>query len=160
MSYAKAARDQWKELVEEALRLPEERYDQAIKDLADAAGITPGALKRKCDAIRHAAESMSKDEIVAAGQGDILRGYVSKRSKSDEKTAKLIMVLPASLYDALQYRKGRSPDSEEAFFTRLARVIGARRYEDVWEFILSVFADLSDKDLKHLAGMFPEKKKR
>jgi hypothetical protein len=160
MSYAASAKQQWKDLVDEALRLPEERYDSAVKDLAEAAGVTFGALKRTCDAIRSAAESMSREEIVDAGQGDILRAYVSKRAKNEEKTRKLIQVLPESLYDAIQHSRRRSPDSEEAFFTRLHRVLGIRRHEEVWEFILSVFADLSDRDLKHLAGMFPEKKKR
>jgi hypothetical protein len=160
MSYAAAARQQWKDLVDEALRLPEQGYDQAIKDLADAAGVTFGALKRKCDAIRSAAEKMDREAIIEQGQGDTLRAYVSKRAKYQEKERKLIQVIPVSLYDAIQHSRRRSPDSEEAFFTRLHRVLGIRRHEEVWEFILSVFADLSDRDLKHLAGMFPEKKKR
>lgn len=160
MSYASAARDQWRELVEEALRLPEQGYDQAVKDLADSAGVTFGVLKRKCDAIRSAAAEMDRDSIVASGQGDILRSYVAKRAKYEEKTRKLIQVIPASLYDAIQSSRRPSPDSEEAFFTRLNRVLGIRRHEEVWEFVLSVFADLSDRDLLHLAGMFPLKKKR
>ena len=160
MSYAESTQETWKQLVRFALSISERGYEERIRTEAEAAGSRFGLLKRKCDAIRfQSSEGRSEEEIVQAGQSATLSAYVKHRRKWDEKTRMLRFRVPVSLFDAIQ-NPHASADSEEPLITRLSRVCQIRTSNELWEFLLSVFADLSDKDIAGLAGIEQEKKKR
>ena len=50
-----------------------------------------------------------------------------------------------------------SVDQDEALVSRLVRVLAMETSEQFWEFVHSLFADLSDAELKNLAGAVTEK---
>jgi len=117
---------------------------------------------RKAKAIQQARTEMgmSRAEIISAGQREILSRTARHRKKHTEPQRMLRWKVSRSLAEAIQWSDKSSPDAEEALQTRLVRVCGLKTSDDLFEFLLSLFADLDDKELRNLAGIIPEKKKR
>jgi hypothetical protein len=153
--YVKSSQEQWASLVRLAFEC------QDVSELAREAGANKATLKRKFQAIRWAVESgMSREEIVSQGQGFILSIYArAYRNGNGEKHKILRWRVSASLADAVMWSEG-SDSTDEALITRLKRVCKLETSDDLFEFLLSIFADLSDKELKNLAGVEHEKKRK
>lgn len=160
--YTKAVELQWRFIVGAALVAKDDRIDEVAEGLARVGRTSVQTVRRKIKAIRHAGESgLALDQIVQAGQSKILSDYdKARRNGHYEKQRVLSWRVSKGLADAVQSEES-SPDAEEALCSRVERVCDIHTSEEWWEFILSVFADLSDKDLKHLTGEeFPKKFKK
>ena len=133
----KAQREQWEATV------------QAVLDNEDA-DVAP--YKRK-SILWARSEGCSADTITNLGQRTVLANYqkFKKNGGASERKKWLKFLVPCSLADAVM-SEATSPDQEEALVTRLHRVCGIRKANELWEFLLSVFADLSDDDLRNLSG--------
>ena len=119
----------------------------------------PSDVVRKIAAIKEAqSEGMTQDEIIAAGQTEILSRAARNRRNSSGPQRVLSWRVSRSLADAVM-SSDASPDAEEALVTRLVRVCHLKTSDDLFEFLLSVFADVDDKELKHLAGEADVKQK-
>jgi hypothetical protein len=129
--------------------------------VAKEASVNAAVLKQKFSAIRYARESgWAEQAIIALGQSGTLRAYIAgKKNGHHEPERMLRWRVSRRLADAVMSSEA-SPDQEEPLVSRLVRVAKLRTSNDFWEFLLSVFSDLSDKDIEHLAGMEPEKKVR
>ena len=115
-------------------------------------GDTEGIPPYKVSAIRWARErGCTPAAIKNIGEHKVLSFHKKWQLSTKEKQRELKMRIPESLLDALTSRNA-SPDQEESLWVRFERVLGLRKPEEKIEFILSVFADLSDKELQHLGG--------
>jgi hypothetical protein len=163
-AYAEAKRAEWRALVQFVFECPESQLEEQVRQLAKDTSSDARTLKRKCDAIRYLRDThnfLGQQDISAYGQSATLRDYkLAFRNGHYEKQRVLSWRVSKSLADAIQTDGSLSPDSEEPLVSRLIRVIGIQTSEELWEFWNSVFADLSDEDLKHLAGIERERKKR
>lgn len=136
-----------------------ERYDAAKKEewasLCEAilSGEHVDCPKWKRNAIRWARETgCSQESIIGLGQSKVLSNYTKAQREGRIGGQKLLRWrVSSTLADAVM-SSNTSPDQEEALVSRLVRVGKLRTSEDFWNFILSAFADLSDEDIKHLAG--------
>lgn len=136
-----------------------ERYDAAKKEewssLVEAilSGEHVDCPKWKRNAIRWARETgCSQESIIGLGQSKVLSNYTKAQREGRIGGQKLLRWrVSSTLADAVM-SSNTSPDQEEALVSRLVRVGKLRTSEDFWNFILSAFADLSDEDIKHLAG--------
>lgn len=136
-----------------------ERYDAAKKEewssLVEAilSGEHVDCPKWKRNAIRWARETgCSQESIIGLGQSKVLSNYTKAQREGRIGSQKLLRWrVSSTLADAVM-SSSTSPDQEEALVSRLVRVGKLRTSEDFWNFILSAFADLSDEDIKHLAG--------
>jgi hypothetical protein len=149
------AEEQWKAIVN--------AYREGItaEVVAQESGTNVATMKQKFRAIefKHE-EGWDFEAIIVAGQGPTLSSYAkAKRNGHNEPDRVLRWRVPRRLAEAIMSSE-TSPDQEEALVTRLFRVAKLRTSEQFWEFLLSVFSDLSDKDIQHLAGIEPEKRKR
>jgi hypothetical protein len=150
--YLASSREQWASLVRLAFEC------QDVAELAREAGANKSTVSRKFQAIRWAAESgMNREEIESQGQQFILSLYSRAISKSQGKQRFLRWRVSASLADAVMWSEA-SDSADEALITRLKRVCKLETSDDLFEFLLSIFADLSDKELMNLAGVTNRKK--
>ncbi len=116
-------------------------------------------LKRKRDAIRFKREQgFGREVIIANGQSWTLSGYARAKRNGNEPQRILRWRISRRLADAIMSSE-TSPDQEEALISRLVRVCKLQTSEDLFEFLLSVFADISDEELAMWAGLEKEKKK-
>ncbi len=135
--YEKASQEQWASLVEAVLsgeHVDCPTYKRNAILWARGRGCTGQAIKN-------------------IGQQKIMSAHATWRASTEEKERVVKMRLPCSLADALMSRN-TSADQEESLWVRLERVCGLKRSRDKIEFILSNYADLTDENLKHLAGEF------
>ncbi len=154
------AAELWRDIVNFALDTPEDRLEQLATTLAGAWTESKASLLRKLKAVRTAAASgLDRQGICKLGQSEALSLHARANRKNREKMRVVSFRVPASLAEAF-VSEDASPDAEEALVSRLARVCELRTSEDLLEFLLSVFADISDKDLKNLAGVNDLKKRR
>jgi hypothetical protein len=138
----------WNDLVEQGWHLSE----QSLAQLNGNDG-----LKRKLAAIRHARMNGVSREQVAAQQHETMSAFIrAKKRYGPERIVR--WRIDAGLADAIQ-SKVASPDQEESLQQRLIRVCDIRYSNELWEFILSCFADLSDAQLRNLAGVVKKRKK-
>jgi hypothetical protein len=146
--------EQWKAIVN--------AYRDGItaENLAQESGTNVATMKQKFRAIQFKhEEGWEFEAIIVAGQGPTLSSYAkAKRNGHNEPDRVLRWRVSRRLADAIMSSE-TSPDQEEALVTRLFRVAKLRTSDDFWNFLLSVFADLSDKEISHLAGIEPEKKR-
>lgn len=148
--YAAAKAAVWREIVRVAYRGDTNRqYSELSK-----------ADQRKVRAINDARQlGMTQEEIIGAGQSEILSRVARNRKKHSEPQRVLAWRVSRSLADAVM-TSNASPDAEEALVSRLVRVCHLRTSDDFFEFLLSVFADVADKELRNLAGVVLEKKQK
>lgn len=136
-----AGKTAWETTVGAALRMSEKEI-----------GLFDGALKRKVQAIRLLVfeGGHTFDSVRDMGQTEALALYARiKKPAGKERVVR--WRIDAMLADAIQSKRG-SADQEESLQQRLIRVCNIRYSNDLWEFILSCFADLSDRELRNLAG--------
>ena len=160
--FVSSSREQWAAIVTLALACSSDRLEQEVAEtLARETSTNAVTLKRKFEAIRYARErGLDEFSIISNGQSQTLSNYMRARKRANsEKQRMLRWRVPASLADAIQSVE-TSDGQEEALQTRLVRVIKLKTSEDFWEFINSVFSDLSDADLLHLCGEHDGKRKR
>jgi hypothetical protein len=105
-------------------------------------------------------DGLSREEIIAAGQSEILSRAAKNRKNHSEPQRMLRWRVSRSLAEAIQWTDQSSPDAEEALITRIRRVCHIETSEDLWEFFFSVFADRDDKWLRNEAGVILEKKQK
>ena len=119
------------------------------------------SVLRKFRAISKCRESgMTQEEIIAAGQSEILSRAARSRKNHSEPQRILRWRVSRSLAEAIQWTDQSSPDAEEALVTRLRRVCNLKTSDDLWEFFNSVFADRDDKWLRNEAGVVLDKKSK
>jgi hypothetical protein len=151
-----ASAEQWRALVNIALYTSAERLPLLVEELAGP-NQSKQTLKRKIDAIRSARDSgLDVENILAHGQSKILS--LHRRNGHREPQRMLRWRVSQSLAAAVQ-SDDPSADQEEPLVNRLVRVCKLRTSEELWEFFLSVFADVSDAELMNLAGVHDDKKK-
>jgi len=148
------AQAQWSALVNLVLD------GEDVEVLAKECSMNPVVLKRKRDAIRFKREQgFGREVIIANGQGWTLSSYArAKKNGHSEPDRVLRWRVSRRLADAIMSSE-TSPDQEEALVSRLVRVCKLQTSEDLFEFLLSVFADISDEELAMWAGLEKEKKK-
>ncbi len=145
--YVAAKAAEWTSLVKWAYKHNKEAV------LADVKSAEWKTIQRKVQAINDARQlGMTQEEIIAAGQSEILSRAARNRKKHSEPQRTLCWRVSRSLADAVMSSVA-SPDAEEALVSRLVRVCHLRTSDDLFEFLLSVFADLTDKELRNLAGV-------
>src|ERR1700687_552791 len=155
--YSEASAAQWKAIVRLAFRCNPGRTAEMAATIAKQTQSRKATVKRKIDAILFKrSEGWDEQAIVAAGQGPTLSSYAKHQQNGHEKQRVLSWRVSKSLADAIMSSE-TSPDQDEALASRLVRVLGMQTSEQFWEFLHSVFADLSDSELKNLAGAFTEK---
>ena len=134
--YAKAKQEEWTALVESVL---------------DGQHVDCPMYKRK--AIKWARETgCTQEAIINLGQSRVLSNYSKAKTDAKNFPQKVLRWRVSSrLADAI-YSSSTSPDQEESLVTRLHRVLHITKSEEFFEFILSIFADLSDREICHLAG--------
>ena len=146
--YAAAKAEAWKSLVNFV-------YRQGTPSIPP-----PHDVVRKIAAIREAGElGMTQEEIISAGQTEILSRAARQRRLRNEPQRILRWRVSRSLADAVM-SSDASPDAEEALVTRLVRVCHLKTSDDLFEFLLSVFADRDDKWLRNEAGVVLDKKRK
>jgi hypothetical protein len=152
--FASSAKEQWQAVVTLAFSGADP------ETVAREASVNAAVLKQKFAAVNYARESgWAQQAIVALGQNGTLKAYsAAKRNGHHEPERMLRWRVSRRLADAVMSSEA-SEDQEESLVTRLVRVAKLRTSEDLWNFLLSVFADLSDKEIAHLAGVEPEKKR-
>jgi hypothetical protein len=136
-----------------------ERYDRASQEqwtaLVEAvlSGEHGDCPKYKRNAIRWAREQgCSQETICVLGQSKVLSNFArSKRESKDFPQKVLRWRVSSALADAVM-SASTNPDQEESLVTRLNRVLHITKSEEFFEFILSTYADLSDEEIRHLAG--------
>jgi hypothetical protein len=147
--YAAAKAAAWKAFVEFAWRYGRQNPEALTK-----------AEQLKVKAITEAGLSgMSREEIVAAGQTEILSRDARRRKKYSERQRVLSWRVSRALADAVMSSVA-SPDQEEALVTRLVRVCHLRTSEELWEFLLSEYVNVSDEELEHRAQVVLEKRRK
>jgi uncharacterized Fe-S cluster-containing radical SAM superfamily protein len=129
--------------------------------VAKETGVSGTVLKQKFSAIRYARESgWAEQAIVALGQSGTLRAYIAAKKNGHREPERMLRWrVSRRLADAVMSSEA-SEDQEEPLVSRLVRVAKLRTSNEIWEFLLSIFSDLSDKDIEHLAGMEPAKRKK
>ena len=154
--FAEASARQWAEIVEQAkhLRKP---IDEIAACFADK-NTSEGSIKGRVKAIRWALSEggWTIERIIAEGQTVTLSAYARYKRNGHEKERVLSWRVSKSLADAVMSSE-TSPDQDEALASRLVRVLGMQTSEQFWEFLHSVFANLSDAELKNLGGAFTER---
>jgi hypothetical protein len=144
------SQQQWEKIVEHA------RRGRDPKELADK-NASEASIRGKMKAVRWAIESgWSYEDITEKGQTAVRSAYERSKRNGAEPQKVLRWRVSKSLADAIMSSEA-SVDQEEALASRLVRVLGMQTSEQFWEFLHSVFADLSDAELKNLAGAFTEK---
>lgn len=153
--FASSAKEQWQAIVTLAFAGADP------ETVAKEASVNAAVLRQKFSAIRYARESgWAEQAIVSLGQSGTLKAYAAAKRNGHHEPQKLLRWrVSRRLAEAIMSSE-TSPDQDEALTTRLVRVAKLRTSEQFWEFMLSVFSDLSDKDIEHLAGMEPEKRKK
>jgi hypothetical protein len=153
--FASSAKEQWQAIV----TLCFSGADPEM--LAKETSVNLAVLRQKFSAINYARESgWAEQAIVALGQNGTLKAHAAaKKNGHHEPERMLRWRVSRRLADAVMSSEP-SEDQEEPLVSRLVRVAKLRTSNDFWEFLLSVFSDLSDKDIAHLAGLEPEKRKR
>jgi hypothetical protein len=153
--FAEASQAQWKALVELV-------WKHGITEICEHPQWINNskANLRKCWAIHHSfLLGMTGGQIVSLGQTAALSRVAKHQSNGREPRKRLCWLVSASLADAVQ-SDDPSPDAEEALVSRLYRVCELRTSEDLWDFLVSVFSDMDDNALRHLAGVIVEKKQK
>lgn len=153
----------WRALVNFAFLCPPDQREQEIDRLAHRLGAPATGIRRKVEAILASKElGLSQSQIIEAGQSATLSAKHKQRKNGQApKDPERIVSwrVDAHLAEAIK------PDPErhepvESLQSRCMRVLKIRTSNDFWEFLLSCFADLSDAELRNLAGVFLDKKKR
>jgi hypothetical protein len=122
-------------------------------------GLLSKADERKIRAINDVRQlGMTQQEIIGAGQTEILSRAARNRRNGAEPQRVLSWRVSRSLADAI-YCENPSPDAEECTVARIARVCEIDNSEDLWEFIKSVLDSFDDTTLKMWAGEADVKKK-
>lgn len=141
--YVNGSQSRWANLVDVALALSPRQVDKGAERLAKLAGEGKVTVKKKIQAIRYAAGlDMKPAEIKTLGQKEVLAFYV--RGKVKARTLPLVS-FPHKVTQPVR-------DDLHALVLRVGKVLGLKTYDDCFEFILANYADLSDEELKHLAG--------
>jgi hypothetical protein len=139
--YSKASREQWEELV--ALVLDHGFNQKKLaKRLGGLSKQSAANLQRKCSAISWcAAYGMSSADIIEKGQHATL-GLFQRARQRNEPRQTLRFVVNTSLAEAVR-----------TLIRRLMEVCDLETSDDLWDFIVSSYADMPDEALRQLAGM-------
>jgi AcrR family transcriptional regulator len=142
-AFVSNAKAQWKELVCVARGAKPQDRKTTARALAEAAGVGKSTLERKLLALHLAMqEGMTDDELIERGQRWVLAKYVNdKRNGRQDKQAVLKWLVNPETRDDVQ-----------ELFARLGRVLKRHTSEELFDFLLAVFADVSDEEILHLAG--------
>lgn len=137
------SRAQWQDLVSIGAALNSKQLDVGAKRLAEQTGMSAATIKRRFLAVKHGIEmGFSQEALIKMGQQATVAQYV--REKVKKRTLPLVAFphrLTAPIRDDLQ-----------VLCERIGKVLKLKTYDDVFEFILSTYADLPDEELLHLAG--------
>lgn len=160
-AFAKLSTDAWRLLVLQALMVHEDGFERAAESIASRTKTSVQTVRRKMKAIRAAASAgMTDEQIIEKGPSETLSLYAKAQSRSNEPQRMLSWRVSRSLADAIM-SDDPSPDAEEALVTRLVRVCHLQTSEDLWTFVHSYFALVSDEELRHHASEeFPKKFKK
>jgi hypothetical protein len=142
--FVTAHRNQWQAVVAVAYHVKPDCLDQEAEVLARATGATKATIRRKFEAVAHKRlQGWTEERIIAEGQGPTLSAYSACRKR--ERTELDII---------LRYRVTESlGDSWLELQTRLSRIARLNTSQDLIEFLHSCFADLTDREIRHLAGL-------
>src|SRR5262249_44621810 len=133
----------WEALVSVAYQVAPDYIEQEVEVLARATGASKTTVLRKFQAVRHKREQgWTEEAIVTAGQGATLSAFATYRKR--ERTEADVI---------LRYRVPESlADSWLQLQTRISQVARLRTSEELIEFLHSCFVDLSDQEIRNLAG--------
>lgn len=137
------ARGQWEQLVSVARTTPPRSRTQVAKTLAEAAGVGKSTLARKLEALHMAMNAgLTDEELVERGQRWVMAKFVTDKRKERDDAQ---VVLKWSV-------NPQTRDDAHALFWRIGKILGRRTSEELWDFLIAVFADTSDAEILHLAG--------
>jgi hypothetical protein len=137
------SKGQWAELVELGAALRPRQVKPAAKKLAILAGVDKRTVERKLLAIRFGIETgCSTTALVNMGQRAVLGHYVKGKVKA--RTLPLV-TFPHRVTQPVC-------DDLRALGLRIGRTLSLKTWDEVWEFVLACFSDVSDQELHHLAG--------
>lgn len=153
--YVTSSHEAWRALVNFSFLCPADRLEEEISSLAKRVSSTPAGIKRKVEAIRYGKNTgQSQCEIIEAGQGATLSRYNGRNGHEAKERQRFIRwKLPVSLADAIKPKDNHTIEETESLQSRLIRVLKLRTSEQLWEFLLSEFADITDEELKNRGGM-------
>lgn len=140
---ADAMAQEWRELVKLSLSLTDERVDATATTISRAAKIGFESVRRKLNAIRHAATlGYSEAEIIDQGQEQTLSIFQKGRRESTyTDKVWLKFQIPGSQRELVQQE-----------IERIKRVLGLKDSEQVWDFMLAQLINVTDEELKQAAG--------
>jgi len=151
----------WRSLVEFAFLCPPDQREDEIQRLAKRIEAPVANLKRKVEAILICRNvGHTKDQIIKTGQNGTMAAS-SRIRKKDAPAPENKCVI--SWRVSMDLAAAVKPDPEkyedtESLQSRLMRVLKIRTHEELWEFILSTYADVDDATLQNWAGLFDRKK--
>jgi len=133
---------QWKEIVELVEECPPELYDITCKALSQSAHIGFDSLKRRVSAVIHARSlGYSCEEIIAAGQEKTMSDYLkSKKQEKYGQTVRMQFEVPGFLRELIQQD-----------FERIKRVLGVATSEDLFDFLHSMFENMTDEEIRQMS---------
>jgi hypothetical protein len=139
-----AHKNAWGAIVAIAYHVGPDYLDQEAEVLARATAASKAAIRRKFQAVQHKREQgWTEERIIAEGQGPTLSSYSAARKR--ERTESDVI---------LRYRVPESlADSWLLLQDRLSHVAKLKTSEELIEFLHSCFADLTDREIRNLAGL-------
>lgn len=136
-----AYRSEWASLVEIASYCKAGKLTIDIDTISAAAKKSPGAVMAKLTAIMTALETMSQQQVIDAGEKEILSVKAKARSQNQDGLV------------AMNFRV--TPDVKEMVLSGLGRISSAMGYgsrEESWDWFNALLIELSDSEIRHLAG--------
>lgn len=139
-------RSQWNDLVELALSLTTEAPGAIAEHLANSCGVGADSVLRKIAAIHYGATlGHGTEELKQMGQEKVLSQYIkSRRVESYGKTVVMKWSIPGSQRQLVQQQE-----------QRIKAILDIYTSEAFWDFMLSILTDLSEQNVKDLAGESP-----
>jgi hypothetical protein len=141
--FVDSAKDQWGALVRLAILTPANNRKQTAYTLASASKVGKTNLENKLKAIHLAlAAGVSVAELIERGQRWTIEKYVKdkKNGRQDAQVTLKWMVAPEIRDDA------------QKLFNHIGEVLNLRTPDERWDFVLGVFADVTEQELLHQAG--------
>lgn len=143
-SFVSGSKGQWAALVRIARKVSPKTRDDAARVLSQAAGVGKSTLARKFESLHAAMNTgLTDEQLIEMGQRAVMAKFVKdKREKRSDKLVPFPHRLTQPVRDDLQ-----------ELCLRLGRILKVRTYDECFELILSIFVDMDDDSVRHLAGL-------
>lgn len=148
MTLSETIRDNWAQLV--AFAADSRNGDAQVTIAASEGAVSRYSLAHKVKAIRFfLAKGKTPDEVCALGQRYTVSSYNYHRGSQRGPLAQVLFKVPPDQKVAI-----------EQMMERIGSVTGEMTSEGRWDFILSTFREASDSELRHQAGMEPDRRRK